>query len=54
MSHAAYVAAAYLASVIGIVGLVAWILYDQAAQKRALKELEARGIRRRSARREPR
>lgn len=53
MSHLAYVVAAYAASVLGIAGLVLWILVDQKAQKRALEELEARGVRRRSAERAP-
>ncbi|MPZ12787.1 MAG: heme exporter protein CcmD, partial [Kiloniellaceae bacterium] len=47
-----YVAAAYAISALAIVGLVVWILLDQKAQKRAVGELEARGIRRRSARTE--
>ncbi|WEX09862.1 heme exporter protein CcmD [Chelativorans sp. AA-79] len=49
MSHLAYVAAAYIISMLAIAGLVAWILLDQSAQQRALKELESRGVRRRSA-----
>jgi heme exporter protein D len=50
MTHFAYVAAAYGVSVLAIAGLAVWILLDQSAQKRALEELEARGVRRRSAR----
>ena len=48
MTHLAYVAAAYVIAALAILGLVGWILLDQSAQRRALKELEARGIRRRS------
>ena len=50
MTHLAYVAAAFGISTVGIAGLLAWILIDQSVQQRALKELEARGVRRRSAR----
>ncbi|WP_309082726.1 heme exporter protein CcmD [Chelativorans sp.] len=49
MTHLAYVAAAYGVSTLAIAGLIGWIIFDQSAQKRMLKELEARGIRRRSA-----
>lgn len=48
MTHLTYVVAAYLVAALGIAGLAAWILLDQRTQKRALEELEARGIRRRS------
>lgn len=48
MSHFAYVASAYFITVITLVGLAVWILLDQKAQKRALEDLERRGIRRRS------
>jgi len=50
MTHTAYVAAAYAVSVLAILGLICWILLDQSTQQRALKELEARGVRRRSTR----
>ena len=52
MTHLGYVVAAYLLSMLGIGGLAAWILIDQTAQRRALKELETRGVRRRSAKAE--
>lgn len=52
MSHFAYVAAAYSVTVIALIGLAVWILVDQGAQKRALDDLERRGIRRRSEKRE--
>lgn len=48
MSHFAYVAAAYAITVITLVSLAVWILLDQKAQKRALEDLQRRGIRRRS------
>lgn len=49
MSHIAYVTAAYLISALVLVGLAGRIWLDQRTQKRNLAELEARGIRRRSA-----
>lgn len=49
MTHLAYVIAAYAVSALVIGGLALWILLDQKAQKKALSELEARGVRRRSA-----
>ncbi|EKF18669.1 heme exporter protein CcmD [Nitratireductor pacificus] len=53
MTHAAYVFAAYGISALVIAAVGIWILIDQASRKRELKELEQRGIRRRSERREP-
>lgn len=50
MSHTFFVAAAYIASAVVLGALVAWIMGDQAARRRELADLEARGIRRRSAR----
>ncbi|WP_265517847.1 heme exporter protein CcmD [Nitratireductor luteus] len=50
MNHIAYVTAAYLGSALAIAGLALWILLDQRARKRELKELEARGVRRRAQR----
>ena len=49
MTYLAYVIAAYAVSALVIGGLALWILLDQKAQKKALSELEARGVRRRSA-----
>lgn len=48
MSHFAYVAAAYGITFLVLVGLASWILIDQKSQKRALEDLERRGVRRRS------
>ncbi|CAN0654769.1 Heme exporter protein D [Nitratireductor aquimarinus] len=50
MTHAGYVFAAYGISALVIAGLCLWILIDQAGRKRELKELEERGVRRRSER----
>ncbi|MBB4065271.1 heme exporter protein CcmD [Gellertiella hungarica] len=52
MTHAFYVALSYAASGIVVAVLVGWTLLDGRAQQRALKELEAAGIRRRSAARD--
>ncbi len=47
--HAGFIIAAYLLTFVALVGLIAWIVLDGRAQKRRLAELEARGVRRRSA-----
>ena len=46
--HAGFIVAAYVATAVVIAGLVAWVMLDYRAQRRALAELEARGVRRRS------
>lgn len=48
--HGGYIVAAYLVVVGVLAGLVAWIVLDGRALKRRLADLEARGVRRRSAR----
>jgi heme exporter protein D len=50
MDHPWFVAAAYGTSAIVIAGLILWILLDGRARRRDIAELEAGGIRRRSAR----
>ena len=50
--HAGFILAAYLVTVVVLAGLVVWIIGDGRQQKRRLADLEARGIRRRSAIRE--
>jgi heme exporter protein D len=47
-AHAMYVTAAYVITVIVLLGLAAWLLTDQRARRRELAELEAAGVRRRS------
>jgi heme exporter protein D len=47
--HGGFIVAAYLAVVVVLASLVAWIVLDGRALKRRLADLEARGIRRRSA-----
>ena len=46
--HAAFIVAAYAASALVVIGLIAWVLADHAAQRRQLDDLEARGVTRRS------
>lgn len=46
--HASFIVAAYIVTAIVVIGMVAWILRDYAAQRRILGDLEARGIKRRS------
>ncbi|MBA8899860.1 MULTISPECIES: heme exporter protein CcmD [unclassified Phyllobacterium] len=48
MTHTGFVLASYGVSIVVLVALVGWILIDQQAQRRALQELETRGVRRRS------
>ncbi|WP_421725950.1 heme exporter protein CcmD [Bauldia sp.] len=44
-----FIVAAYLLAALVMIGLVLWIVLDGRAQRRRLADLEARGIRRRSA-----
>ncbi|KAB2872240.1 MAG: heme exporter protein CcmD [Bauldia sp.] len=48
-AHGGFIIAAYAVTVVVLAGLVVWIVRDGRAQERRLEELEARGIRRRSA-----
>jgi heme exporter protein D len=49
MDHAGFIIAAYSLTAVVVIGLIAWVLADQRAQRRAIAALEARGARRRSA-----
>jgi heme exporter protein D len=49
VTHAGFIVAAYLVTALVLAGLVGWIVLDGRALRRRLAELEARGIRRRSA-----
>ncbi|HKD25772.1 MAG TPA: heme exporter protein CcmD [Xanthobacteraceae bacterium] len=51
--HAGFIVGAYIIATAVIAGLVVWVTADYAAQKRALTELERRGITRRSAESRP-
>lgn len=46
--HIGYVTAAYLLSLVTIIGLVVWVWADYRTQLKKLADLEARGIVRRS------
>lgn len=48
-AHGGFILAAYAVTIVVLGGLFAWIVRDGRAQKRRLKDLEARGVRRRSA-----
>lgn len=47
--HAAFIVAAYALVALVVAGLIAWIAFDGRTQARRIAELEARGVRRRSA-----
>ena len=47
--HLGFVAAAYGFAALIVLSLIVWVFADHRAQRRTLAELEARGIRRRSA-----
>ncbi len=49
MDHLGFILAAYLATFAVIAGLVGWTVVDGRALRRRLADLEARGVRRRSA-----
>lgn len=49
-THLTFIAASYGVSLFGLAVLAAWLLADNARQRRALRELEARGIARGRAR----
>jgi heme exporter protein D len=48
-SHAGFIVAAYLVTTAVIAVLIGWVTADYFTQKRALAELDRRGITRRSA-----
>jgi heme exporter protein D len=51
--HAGFIIAAYITTGAMVAALIMWVIADHAAQKRALAELERRGITRRSAESRP-
>jgi heme exporter protein D len=51
--HAGFIIGAYLVAAAVVAALVIWVMADHAAQRRALAELESRGITRRSAQSRP-
>jgi heme exporter protein D len=52
--HADFILAAYAITAVVIAGLIIWVVADHRAQTRALAELDARGVRRRSEQPRPR
>jgi heme exporter protein D len=50
--HTGFIVAAYLLTVVVLVALVVWVVWDGQVQRRRLAELEARGVRRRSEQKE--
>jgi heme exporter protein D len=48
-AHAGFILAAYLLAAAVVIAMVAWIVIDGRAQRRRIADLEARGVRRRSA-----
>ena len=49
--HSAFIIAAYAVAATIIALLIAWVMVDHRAQRRALGDLEARGVTRRSGER---
>jgi heme exporter protein D len=49
-SHAGFIVMAYVAAIVVVGGLIAWIALDYRTQRRLLAELEMRGVTRRSER----
>jgi heme exporter protein D len=52
-AHAGFIVAAYLLTAAVLVGVLAWIVLDGRTQRRRIADLEARGVRRRSAGKTP-
>jgi heme exporter protein D len=50
--HAAFIVGAYGIAVLIVVGMIAWVALDHRRQARALADLEARGVSRRSEQRD--
>jgi heme exporter protein D len=49
-SHSAFIFASYIAAVLVVGALIAWVSIDHRRQRHIIAELEARGLTRRSAR----
>ncbi len=54
INHLPFIAGSYAAAAAVVVGLIVWVMVDYRAQRRALADLENRGIKRRSAAAPPR
>ena len=51
--HAVFIVGSYAATIIVLAGLIVWIYADARNQRRLLAELEAKGVKRRSAKKKP-
>ncbi len=51
--HWAFIVAAYGFALAGVLGLIVWVVIDRRLQNAALRDLESRGIRRRSQQQSP-
>ncbi len=49
INHLPFIVGAYAAAFVVIAGLIAWVMLDFRTQRRALADLEMRGVTRRSA-----
>jgi heme exporter protein D len=49
VNHLPFIVGSYAAAFIVVAGLIGWVMLDFRAQRRALAELERRGLARRSA-----
>jgi heme exporter protein D len=48
--HASFIVTAYVAAIVVVIALIAWVWADYQAQRRVLNDLEQRGVTRRSRR----
>ncbi len=49
IDHLPFIVGSYAAALVVVAGLIAWVMLDFRAQRRALADLEIRGLTRRSA-----
>jgi heme exporter protein D len=49
INHLPFIVGSYAAAFVVVAGLIAWVMLDFRAQRRALADLEMRGLTRRSA-----
>ena len=49
MNHLPFIVGSYTAAFVVVAGLIGWVMLDFRAQRRALADLEKRGLTRRSA-----
>jgi heme exporter protein D len=46
--HAAFIIVSYILTAVVVIAMIGWVILDHAAQRRVLRDLEARGITRRA------